>query len=662
MRLFDYCSEHDIKAEKDCRNVTLYGKTFDLSTVNTSWFKKGVFDLTKEEFIFWINHSLSPQDIKKYTVEHLEQANVSNKAQLKLHERFLPFKVFLVRKEGEWCELKDLEGTFQPRKMTRESANSILKKGCPREFLFKKQKEHGLDNERLNFFNVSTKKKLEEWEKRFAQGIHIKNTDNPDWAIVTFGSLKEKRVSKHTLNHVLYLLDNKVSLSDIEWYLQQKSYIQKNHKNFIRYVKENIPNQWIELYDVVLELEPEATLKKFNNSECELHIGNLKLHGQAQFIRDRVRNYKGSYAKMFAVSGDIGRIFFQEKLQTAFPTAIVEKYENDECVVRIGDRVLAGSMQFVRRRFKECNNDPQIFLSPSEENYISGFQLGICKILTDAGLVIGVNNRKIISPFEIDIVVESHKIGIECNGSFFHAENGTIQSKDKMYHLNKKLAAKKAGYELIHVCESDYKHKFDILKSVLLSKFNIFKKRLYGRKLAVKQINTQIARQFHEENHLSGYSSANLHLGLFDKEELVAVASLSSNRKFLRTKTIHKNSTEMVRYTIKKRYVVVGGLSKLIKYAVKHCNIDHIHTFVDANMFNGEGYIKAGFKHVRDTGPGYYYVNSRDFTKKHRTSFMKHLLVKKYPQYKDLTELEIANKLKHLRVWNCGNYVLEWQK
>ena len=72
---------------------------------------------------------------------------------------------------------------------------------------------------------------------------------------------------------------------------------------------------------------------------------------------------------------------------------------------------------------------------------------------------------------EIDIYIPSMKIGIEYNGSAFHAsENVRVgRGKDILYHQQKFLQAKKQGIHLISIFDIDWLENTDIVKKKLTS-------------------------------------------------------------------------------------------------------------------------------------------------------------------------------------------------
>ena len=83
-------------------------------------------------------------------------------------------------------------------------------------------------------------------------------------------------------------------------------------------------------------------------------------------------------------------------------------------------------------------------------------------------LIIEQHNRKMLNRKEIDIYIPSLKLGIEYNGSAYHAtENGIHSNLDKYFHRDKFLLAKSKGIHLISVFDKEYeKDKNSILDMI----------------------------------------------------------------------------------------------------------------------------------------------------------------------------------------------------
>lgn len=102
---------------------------------------------------------------------------------------------------------------------------------------------------------------------------------------------------------------------------------------------------------------------------------------------------------------------------------------------------------------------------------ISKFETEVNTFICSLGLSTRTNDRHIIAPKEIDIVVETKKIGIECNGIYWHSDEVIKKSKNmpaKDYHELKQRLAKNAGYNLFFVWEDDWnQHKNDVKKELI---------------------------------------------------------------------------------------------------------------------------------------------------------------------------------------------------
>lgn len=81
---------------------------------------------------------------------------------------------------------------------------------------------------------------------------------------------------------------------------------------------------------------------------------------------------------------------------------------------------------------------------------------------------IELHDRKIIKPYEIDIVIPELKLGIEYNGDFWHGEHSEKTGGDPVAYHSKKLSmAHDAGYELLFVWESQWQSSTEEIKKLL---------------------------------------------------------------------------------------------------------------------------------------------------------------------------------------------------
>lgn len=78
------------------------------------------------------------------------------------------------------------------------------------------------------------------------------------------------------------------------------------------------------------------------------------------------------------------------------------------------------------------------------------------------------NNKNLIKPFELDIVVPELKLAIEFNGIFWHSIDNGIQLN---YHLNKTEMCEQIGYRLIHIWEDEWNNNKEEIKQKLINIF-----------------------------------------------------------------------------------------------------------------------------------------------------------------------------------------------
>jgi very-short-patch-repair endonuclease len=79
------------------------------------------------------------------------------------------------------------------------------------------------------------------------------------------------------------------------------------------------------------------------------------------------------------------------------------------------------------------------------------------------------NDRRLISPYEIDIILEGIKLCIEFNGDYWHSQK---VNDDQYYHQNKLNMCLSKGYDLIQIRENDWYSKKEIIKERILKILN----------------------------------------------------------------------------------------------------------------------------------------------------------------------------------------------
>jgi len=258
------------------------------------------------------------------------------------------------------------------------------------------------------------------------------------------------------------------------------------------------------------------------------------------------------------------------------------------------------------------------------------------------------HDRSILNGKELDIFIPSHKLAIELNGLYWHSEIGGNTSYD--YHLNKTLQCQKKGIQLIHIFEDEWSFTQNIIKSIIKSKLELIKNRMFARKCIIQPVDYNLAFNFLESNHLQGFINGT-HLGLYFNNELVSILTYGKSR------FNHKYEIEIYRFCNKINTVVMGALSKLIS----HINSKSIISYVDLRYGNGKSYEKIGFKKLGQSKPNYFYMKNY-LNREYRLNYQKYKLKSKLKIFdENLTEWQNMQLNQYDRIWDCGNliYTLE---
>jgi len=265
---------------------------------------------------------------------------------------------------------------------------------------------------------------------------------------------------------------------------------------------------------------------------------------------------------------------------------------------------------------------------------------------------IKTNDRKIISPLELDIVIPSKKIAVEFCGIFWHNEEN---NPDNKYHLNKLEKCNNAGYSLITIFEDEWVNKKDIVKSRLKNILRINNNyRVYARNCKIKEIDSITKNIFLNEYHIQGTDRARINLGAFYKDNLVSTMTFSKPSISKGAKKNKENIYELSRFCSHNNYNVVGIASKLLSYFIKNYKVDKIISYADRRWSVGNLYKTLGFLHEHNSKPNYWYVVGN--IRKHRFNFRKNVLHKKLEYFNSkFTEVENMKMNGYYRIFDCGN-------
>lgn len=298
---------------------------------------------------------------------------------------------------------------------------------------------------------------------------------------------------------------------------------------------------------------------------------------------------------------------------------------------------------------RKSNNQPICTICNPISHQKSFQEDEVYQFLIDNEIICDRHVRGIIGNKELDLYSEQHSIAIEYNGLYWHNE----QNKGMNYHRDKYNKCLDLNIHLLNIFEDDWLYKKDIIKSILLNKFNKTHNNIYGRKCEIKKVNANDANIFLDKNHIQGSCKSSYKIGLYHNSELVSLMTFGYRY------TNSKKEFELIRFCNKLNTNIIGAASKLFNHFIKNYNIDdtYIVSYADLNLFNGDLYDKLGFTEIHTTKPNYYWVVNG--VRYHRFKYNKQKLVNEgYDINK--TEVQIMAELGHYRIWGVGQKRFEY--
>jgi predicted nucleic-acid-binding Zn-ribbon protein len=257
------------------------------------------------------------------------------------------------------------------------------------------------------------------------------------------------------------------------------------------------------------------------------------------------------------------------------------------------------------------------------------------------------NDRNVLDGLEIDILIPEKRIAIEYDGIYWHSEKFI----ERNFHLNKTQEAEKAGYNLIHIFEDEWKNKPEVVKSRLRNILGKTPYKLYARKCLIKEVNSSDSIRFLDVSHLQGGVNSSVRLGLYYDNELVSLMTFGRGRLAMGG---NSDQFELVRFCNKLNTSVIGAASRLLSYFIKKYIPKEIISYADKRWSVGDLYDKLGFIKTHESRPNYWYVIGK--SRKHRFGFRKSILVKQgYDASKSEHEIMLDRKI--YRIYDCGTIV-----
>lgn len=395
-------------------------------------------------------------------------------------------------------------------------------------------------------------------------------------------------------------------------------------------VQEKMQQTCMDKYGVKNVFQSEEKKEKIKKTMIERH-GSASIYGDPELRKKAIYNkkintytkilqkYKNKYAPLFTIDEYKG----------------VRHYYKWKCVK-------CGNV------FEAQYNNGQItsrcfVCEPTEYVYRSTYEDEIVEFLKQYNLDVETNNRKIIWPKELDIVIPEKKVAIEFNGTYWHSMK---IHKDKKYHVNKLNACLEKGYKLITIWEYDWinEDRKNIIKNKLKEVLHLEEVN-NNTKFVIKEITKDEKNKFLEKYHLSGKDSSSIKLGVFENNTLTAVMTFNKS-KFDKT-----YEYEINRFAYISSFDI--NFKRLFNYFVNVYNPKSVIFYQDRCFYNDETFNDLNFTLLRNSNPNYNWV--LDDVKYPKYS-IKNVLKENIDKLdNNLTEYENIVKLGFNQIYDCGN-------
>lgn len=264
------------------------------------------------------------------------------------------------------------------------------------------------------------------------------------------------------------------------------------------------------------------------------------------------------------------------------------------------------------------------------------------------------NNRVVLDGKELDFYIPDLSFAIEYNGLYWHRASHPRMSKN--YHLEKTEKCAEKNIHLIHILESEWKHKQNIVKSIIRQYVGGHVAKIHGRECEIRKVDTKEKNEFLNKCHMQGEDKSSVAYGLYYKNSLVSIMT------FCRSRFDRKVEWEISRFCNALNTRVLGGATKLFSIFLLDYKPKSVVSYSDRRLFSGDLYSKLGMTFEGNTAQGYHYVSPDFSTVFNRQMFQKSKLAKKLKTFDpNLSEWENMKLNGFDRIWDCGHTKWIWR-
>lgn len=353
-------------------------------------------------------------------------------------------------------------------------------------------------------------------------------------------------------------------------------------------------------------------------------------------------------------------IKFREDCRNYIDTNYLEKPTLDQLATDLGINSTTVGQIILQNNCQDCIN----YVFSLMEHQVKSFIQSL-----DNNTTIISNTKQIITPYELDIYLPDYNLAIECNPTSTHncsfSMFGTKESvMDKKYHQLKSQLCAEKGIQLFHIFGYEWTHRRTIIESMIRNLLHKNTYIIYGRNTDVKLVNNEEAYRFLDENHRQGRCFSSINIGLYNNNQLVSLMTFGKVRNTIGTSKCKSLTTEfeLLRFCNKLNTTVVGGASKLFKYFYENYTFSSIRSYSDIAHTSGNLYKILGFKQIKQSDPGYVWVDVKTDKAYHRVNAQKQNIIKfLHDSCIDLNDTEQKIMEDHGFVWVYDSGTILWR-
>ena len=336
---------------------------------------------------------------------------------------------------------------------------------------------------------------------------------------------------------------------------------------------------------------------------------------------------------------------------------LVSEYETAHQNITIKCKKCQNTFEILWNSFQQGGGVcPTCFPGTNGKSFMEG---EIKNFITSLGFTIIENDKKLIKPYEIDIIVNNTKIAIEFCGLWCHSSGGNVPflvSKD--YHKMKLEKCADKGYRLITIFEDEWILKRNIVISRLKYILGVSDaKKVRASDCQIKIIDFKTSKEFLDNYHLQGSSISSVRLGAFiDNNILVSVMTFAKKSISKGSKDTNSLDLELSRFASHPDFRIHGIAKKFLDFLSENYLWGELITFADRRWSVGGVYKKLGFDLVNSNPePNYWYWGKTIRGRSHRFNFCKSKLVNMEHFNQQFSEKQIMALEGFAWIYDCGH-------